>query len=368
MNQVSSPPDATGTAEATALPRLSVIIGCYNYGRYLAQAIDSVLSEDVGAEIIVVDDCSTDNSRDVMRSYGDRIIPIYQPQNMGQGAGFNAGWEKATGDLIYFLDADDFVLPGGLRRALQLHEPGILIHHFRMRYTDEAGVIAGVHPPLQVPLAAGDVSRQLREQGRYTANVTSGLIFSRQALERVMPVDPAAFRISADGYLVSVIPLYGPVRSHDEPLAAYRLHTAQNWKVQTDLGARARKGLKHDHDRYAAIRAHGGRLGLPVADNLGDADLEHLNDRIVSLSFAPAEHPIQGDSISHVVQLAKAVRIEGESVKARLSRKVWWTLMGLLPAAARRQLLRWKMDPKARPAWLAATGRFLRTRLGIVVR
>lgn len=365
MTQAPASPDAPGRK---ALPRISVIIGCFNYGRYLSQAIDSVLNENVGAEIIVVDDCSTDNSREVMRSYGDRIIPVFQPENQGQGAGFNAGWVRATGDLIYFLDADDFVLPGGLKQALELHVPGILLHHFRMRYTDETGALAGVHPPMQVPLAQGDISRQLRENGRYTTNVTSGLIFSREGLEKVMPIDASAFRISAEGYLVATVPLYGPTRAHDLQLSAYRLHKAQNWKAGTDFGARARKGLKHDADRYAAIRAHAAKLGLPVADNLGDADIEHLNDRLISLSFAPEQHPASGDSIGRVVTLAKAAKAEGASARANLARWAWWTMMGVLPGGPRRQLLRWKMDPATRPAWLAATGRFLRTRLGIVMR
>ncbi|MBK8199445.1 MAG: glycosyltransferase family 2 protein [Acidobacteria bacterium] len=354
-------------ARAGAAPKLTVIIGCFNYARYLPAAIDSVLAEDVGAQVIVVDDCSTDNSREVMLSYGDRITPIFQPVNQGVGAGFNAGFAQATGDLIYFLDADDFVLPGGLKRALANYEPGVLIYHYRMRYADEAGTLAGIHPAMQVPLGNGDISRQLREQGRYNTNVTSGLIFARAGLEKVMPVNAQAYRISAEGYLVSAIPLYGATRSFDETLSAYRLHSAQNWKVQTDFGARARKGLNHDAHRYAAIRAHATHLGLPFADNLGDADLLHLNDRLISLSFAPDEHPVGGDSVAKVVRLALAVRMEGETGKQKVARRMWWAAMGALPGSARRQLLRWKMDPKSRPAWLAAAGRTARRRLGLVM-
>lgn len=365
------PPASSQSVDAGSgktLARLSVVISCYNYGRFLSCAIDSVLNEGVAAEVIVVDDCSSDNSRDIMRSYGDRIIPVFQEHNQGQAAAFNAGWSISAGDLIYFLDADDFVLPGGLKHALELHEPGVALHHFRMRYADEAGALSGVHPPMQVPLAAGDISRQLREQGRYTTNVTSGLIFARDALEKVMPVDAATFRISAEGFLVSTVPMYGPTRAHDHQLAAYRLHTAQNWKAQTDFGARARKGINHDFDRYAAIRAHAAKLGLPVSGNLGDADLEHLNDRLISLSFAPDQHPIPCDSVRKVVRLAKAVKVDGASGTANAVRKIWWTVVGILPGAPRRQLLRWRMDAKTRPAWLSAAGRFLRIRLGVVVR
>ncbi len=371
MMDTPLPSDAqrpTGAGASPAAPKLTVIIGCYNYGRYLPAAIDSVISENVGSQIIVVDDCSTDNSRDVMRAYGSQITPIFQPVNQGVAASFNAAFAQATGDLVYFLDADDFVLPGALKQALSHYEPGVLIYHYRMRYSDETGALAGIHPAPQTPLAAGDISRQLREQGRYATNVTSGLIFAREGLEKVMPISTEQYRISAEGYLVSVIPLYGPTRAYEDTLSAYRLHAAQNWKSQPDFGARARKGLQHDFHRYEAIRDHAGRLGLPVAPTLGDADLLHLNDRLISLSFAPDHHPVAGDSIGRVVKLAKSVVLEGEGARARSAREAWWTIMGLAPAGLRRQLLRWKMDPQSRPAWLASSGRFLRKRLGVVLR
>ena len=137
MKDTPLPSDAQKpTGAGAAPPRLTVIIGCYNYGRYLPAAIDSVLSENVGAQIIVVDDCSTDNSWDVMLAYGSQITPIFLPVNQGVAASFNAAFAQAAGDLIYFLDADDFVLPGGLKRALSRYEPGVLIYHYRMRYAD----------------------------------------------------------------------------------------------------------------------------------------------------------------------------------------------------------------------------------------
>ena len=93
MNQPVMPESKVTPAVAAdpALPTVSVIITCYNYGRFLPAAIDSVLAENVSAEIIVVDDCSTDDSRDVMRRYGDWIIPIFQTHNQGHAGAFNAG-------------------------------------------------------------------------------------------------------------------------------------------------------------------------------------------------------------------------------------------------------------------------------------
>ena len=109
----------------------------------------------MGAQIIVVDDCSSDDSRDVMRLYGDRIVPVFQPHNQGHGGAVNAGWEQATGNLIHFLDAEDFVLPGGLKQALQNCEPGVLLYQYRMRYANESGALAGLHPAKEIPLGVG---------------------------------------------------------------------------------------------------------------------------------------------------------------------------------------------------------------------
>jgi glycosyltransferase involved in cell wall biosynthesis len=92
-------------------PLASILINNYNYGRFLGQAIDSALSQDyLSKEILVVDDGSTDNSREIIFSYGDRIIPIFK-ENGGQASAFNAGVAASRGDILCFLDADDFFYP-----------------------------------------------------------------------------------------------------------------------------------------------------------------------------------------------------------------------------------------------------------------
>ena len=84
----------------------SVIINNYNYGHFLRGAIDSVLSQThAPVDIIVVDDGSTDNSADIIRSYGDRITAILKT-NGGHASTFNSGFKVARGDIIFFLDAD----------------------------------------------------------------------------------------------------------------------------------------------------------------------------------------------------------------------------------------------------------------------
>jgi len=94
-------------AENDTLPLVSVVIPACNSERYIADAIDSVLQQDYPAvEIRVVDDGSEDNTRDIVRSYGDKVHLLTQ-QNKGSAAARNLGIRHAQGKYIAFLDADD---------------------------------------------------------------------------------------------------------------------------------------------------------------------------------------------------------------------------------------------------------------------
>ena len=82
---------------------VSVIVNNYNYGSYLSEAIDSALNQTYpNVEVIVVDDGSTDNSREIIAGYGNRIVSILK-ENGGQGTCFNAGFERSSGDVVVFL-------------------------------------------------------------------------------------------------------------------------------------------------------------------------------------------------------------------------------------------------------------------------
>jgi glycosyltransferase involved in cell wall biosynthesis len=103
-------------------PRVSVVITCYNYARYLAQSIESVLSQTYqDYEIIVVNDGSTDDTDEVVSGYlSDSRIQYISQANMGQAGAKNAGIERSTGECVAFLDADDFWHKDKLEKQLPL--------------------------------------------------------------------------------------------------------------------------------------------------------------------------------------------------------------------------------------------------------
>lgn len=106
-----------------ASPLVSVIIPVYNYDRYLAEAIESVLNQTYQSlEVIVVDDGSTDQSGDVAKSFADRGVQYCPQAHAGIGPTRNKGVELAQGDFIAFLDADDRWPEEKIERQLQAFE------------------------------------------------------------------------------------------------------------------------------------------------------------------------------------------------------------------------------------------------------
>jgi len=91
-------------------PLVSIIIPTYNYGRYLSKAVRSCLDQTYGnLEIIVVDDGSVDDTSEIVRGFGDRVVYLFQ-QNRGVSSARNTGLGRAAGEFIAFLDADDYLM------------------------------------------------------------------------------------------------------------------------------------------------------------------------------------------------------------------------------------------------------------------
>ncbi len=297
-------------------PKISIVITNYNYARFVARAIDSALMQSPPVhEVIVVDDASTDGSREIIEAYRGRVKIVFQPQNGGQGAGFNAGYAEATGDLVGFLDADDFLLPGLVDRVASVYQPDISLYNFRMQYANEAGETSGSFPPSAIAMDSGALSKLVRTRGSYIGSVTSGMVYARFALEQIMPIPDQDFRINADGYLFVTAPLFGPVAGCDTFHAAYRIHGAQFTTAAQPLGTRARKRFAHDAMRYEIIRAHSARLGLPVVDDMADNDPFNLFERLVSITFEPEQHPVAADTpaklITRLSELHKPILVTG---------------------------------------------------------
>jgi len=205
---------------------ISVIIPNYNGAKFLREAIDSALDQQgVELEVIVVDDGSTDTSRDVIESYGDRIRPIFQ-DNQGAPAARNAGLAIARGESVLFLDSDDLLYPDALQgMSLELDQLGegyalygdarwmqqeVLLLH------DRSYLPPGLVPPAALigqNILTGRVLHQMsnvRSVGGFDISLPRGQEFDlhfRLALQGVtfvhFPADVLYYRIHASEYRIS---------------------------------------------------------------------------------------------------------------------------------------------------------------------
>jgi glycosyltransferase involved in cell wall biosynthesis len=107
------------------MPKVSIIITVYNLAKYLRQTLESAVTQDYdNIEIIVSDDCSTDNSQLIIKEfvslYPNRVKAIYNNENRGITKNSNIALSYASGDLIALLDGDDIFLPGKIKKQVQM--------------------------------------------------------------------------------------------------------------------------------------------------------------------------------------------------------------------------------------------------------
>ncbi|MCL2931720.1 MAG: glycosyltransferase family 2 protein [Trichodesmium sp. MAG_R03] len=172
----------------TTTPRVSVIIPVYNCDGYISQAIESILAQTYQSyEIIVIDDGSTDNTRKAMEPYMEMIHYVYQ-ENQGVSAARNHGIDLARGELIAFLDADDFFLPDKLTAQVRVFDTQTnlgIVHSGWRRVNQQGETIKDETPWDYVP--------KLNLEGwlRWKPIGTMGtLMFRRDWLQKVGSFEP----------------------------------------------------------------------------------------------------------------------------------------------------------------------------------
>jgi glycosyltransferase involved in cell wall biosynthesis len=171
--------------------KVSVVIPNYNYGRFVEQAINSVLNQTHPPhEVVVVDNGSTDDSRIRLAAIQDpRVIKIFQ-ENKGQSMARNVGLEICTGEIVGFLDADDVWLPEKLEKQVQLFsDPAIGLVYCGIKRVNGSLEDIGVTPDL--PKYRGDILDHFATE---TSSVVCGgestALVRRDLFRRTGPFDP----------------------------------------------------------------------------------------------------------------------------------------------------------------------------------
>jgi glycosyltransferase involved in cell wall biosynthesis len=342
-------------------PLVSIVVNNYNYGHFLSEAIDSALAQTyTHTEVIVVDDGSTDDSPEIIAGYGDRIIPVLK-ENGGQASAFNAGFAKSRGDVICFLDADDYLFPQTIERVLRVWEPGVAKVQYRLRMVDAVGNPIGFYPPLNAAMDSEEALSTLLKRGTYVCPVTSGNSFSRAALEHILPIPEEDFRLSADGYLQIMVPFCGEVESIHEALAAYRIHGNNLWATGTQKSANERptmyrrkfeylqrKHLPHKLVCQIILSGKANELGYGVSR---ERQFMMARYRMALLRLDPQNRVVSSDRLpGQVYEGLHATWLHTElGWRRRLLYSTWFVSVGLLPSRVAMRLVVWQFVPKTRP-------------------
>lgn len=212
--------------------RASILINNFNYEQFLCDAVRSALDQTRPAdEIILVDDGSQDASLDRLKAEGlaDRIQMIAK-RNGGQLSAFNAGFEAATGDVVFFLDADDQYRPEYLERVLAFYEANPECD-FLYCSVAEFGRVSRIHHRHPADRDLGFSVLATLEGREYVGYATSCVSVKKSILDRFMPLPlEADWPLRADDCVVWGSSLAGAHKFYlAEPLVKYRVHESNGW-------------------------------------------------------------------------------------------------------------------------------------------
>ena len=334
-----------------------MVIPCYNYGRYLRNAVQSALGQShPPCEVIVVDDGSTDETPEVLAALGTRVRGL-RKENGGHASAMNAGCGLAHGDVVFLLDADDELHPRAIETVLGAWRADTVMVHWRPSQMDALGRdIAGTVPAPWIRLEEGDLRERVLSAGGFDTTVTSGLALRCDALLRVLPIPEETFRQGADGYLVRAIVFQGRVQAIDRPLSRYRRHGENDSELggsPAQVASGLRKRIDFARNEIGIVPGVARLHGLAASATLGESNLEFLFARLGSVKLVPREHPIPGDSPRRLLpKLLRAHWRSSRSAAAKVAASAFVTSVALLPRPLAWRLLAWRHSPAARPGWL----------------
>ena len=324
---------------------MAIIVNNFNYARFVGRAIDSALGQTYDAvNVIVVDDGSTDGSREVIASYGAAIVPVFK-ENGGQASAFNAGFAQCAEELVIFLDADDMLSPdvGGRVVAAFENDRSLTKVQYPLEVIDAEDRRSGiVNPAPYLPRRSGDLRREeLSFPFDLTWTATSGNAFASPSLQRIFPVPEQDYPLLADFYVVHLTPLLGRVAWLDGVGGYYRVHGGNRF-------AQLHTKLDLDHVRRRIVFAARTQSHLEsLADELGlGSRVLSVSDqagRLVSLKLEPARHPIAGETVLGL--LVAGIRASRRRFDVSWPLKalfmLWFVAVAVAPSSFVRVLSEW---------------------------
>jgi hypothetical protein len=211
---------------------VSIITPSFNQAAYLEQTLCSVLNQDhPRIEYIVIDGASTDNSVDIIRKYENNLAYWVSEKDSGQADAINKGFARATGDVIAWLNSDDYYLAGAVSSAVEIFDenPDVVLVYGNMLAVDEHGKTFNILNYKQLTL----------EDLLCFQIIGQPSVFMRRSALEDLKLDPA-FHFLLDHYLWIQIAQHGKILHVPQTWAAARYHAeAKNRAKAAEFGREA---------------------------------------------------------------------------------------------------------------------------------
>jgi glycosyltransferase involved in cell wall biosynthesis len=350
-----------------SIPPVDVVVTNHNYARFLPEAIESACGQThPDVHVVVVDDGSTDDSRQVLDGFADRVEVVLKEQG-GQASALNAGLERCRGEVRLVLDADARLRPQAAERVARAFaaDPSLSKVQFPMAIIDSDGQPTGeVKPGGHLRAPTGD---QRRAELAFPFDLPwlpgGGTGFRAEAVRRIMPIPVADYpRSGADWYLVHLTALLGEAALLEEVCAEYRVHGGNAYQQDRDE-------IDLDHVRGSIVFA--GATTRSLESLAGELGLEcprpilsfaDLANRLVSLKLEPQRHPLPADRplglFGNAIRAGRRRFDVSWPMKALLA--TWFALEALAPRRLARPLAELFLFPGRRTRANALLGRLQR--------
>ncbi|MEJ7607358.1 MAG: glycosyltransferase family 2 protein [Bryobacteraceae bacterium] len=321
-----------------ALARASIIISNFNLAKFLGRAVESALQQThTNTEVIVVDDGSTDDSLKVLQAFAGRIQVIAK-ENGGQASCYKAGFSQCSGDVVLFLDADDYLQPECLTRVLANWTDAVSKAHFYLTVVDgEANPIGAVVPSGRISDGA-EALHMMKLFGAYCSPPASGNLFSAAFLRKILPLRNEDELVhSADAVPILAAPYFGRVLAVREALGFYRRHSDANASTRIQFDANSALGILRGEHNRDLLRDRSWRL---AARQFATAPY-HLMDpsrakrRLCYLRISGGTGLVDGDTRMFVFRhgVQAVWRWSGYTFIQKAAATAWFLLVSLLPMA-----------------------------------
>jgi glycosyltransferase involved in cell wall biosynthesis len=336
------------------MPLVSIIITSYNYARFLKDSIDSALHQTyANTEVIVVDDGSNDNSREIIASYGKRLTAVLK-ENGGQASAFNAGFSLSKGDIIIFLDSDDNLRLDAVDEVVKVWHPGISKIHYRLQWIDaEGNLLNSYSPPAGYVLPSGDLKSKILTQGVYHTPPTSGNAFKRHFLKTVFPIPEAEWYLCPDAYLHYHAPFYGEIAAIDKPLGYYRVHGSNasflTKKNKSEI-ERLVGEIYYRNKCESLIRKEAYRLNLIATPE----PTVFLVRKLALLLISPDHYLVKEENLNKLILRGlRAIWRESDiPIWKQIVVSAYFISVPFIPRGVAKNLSYWYVFPESRPSFM----------------